>query len=295
MAELGADQASGLRRLFRHSALRVVTFASGGKGAGKTSTVVNVAAAIARQGKEVLIVDENAGSGVAAAFGVKAKLDLVHVLNREHPLSEVLLHVAPGIQVLPAARAVGRLGKLAGPQRDALVDALAHMDHAIDVILVDTSLDHPLGFSPFGLAAQETVIVAAAGGTAITEAYALIKKVSLGYSRRQFRILVNKVRDAAEAEAIHANLAQVAAERGVARLDYAGHLPLDAALRHASRIALPVVSASPEAPVAAAFRALAAAMLRWPSSEAEAGGLEQFVQQLLHLSQRIDPVTIRVG
>jgi flagellar biosynthesis protein FlhG len=63
-----------------------------------------------------------------------------------------------------------------------------------DVVLVDTSLDHPLGFSPLGLAAHETVIVVSPNGAAITEAYALIKKVSLGYARKHFRILVNKVR-----------------------------------------------------------------------------------------------------
>lgn len=44
-----------------------------------------------------------------------------------------------------------------------------------------------LGFSPFGLAAHETVVVMSASGASITDAYALIKKVSLGYARRNFR------------------------------------------------------------------------------------------------------------
>ncbi len=295
MAEYHGDQASGLRRLFRQDAVRVVTFASGGKGVGKTAVVANLAAAMARQGKEVLVLDENTAGNVASVFGATSRFDLYHVVNRDRRLSEVLLHVAPGVRVLPAARAVKKLGKLAVAEREALLDALTHMEQPADVILVDTSLDHPLGFSPFGLAAQEAVIVAPATGAAITEAYALIKKVSLGYARRQFRILVNKVKSAADAETIHANLAQVAAQRGVARLDYAGHLPCDEALRHAQRLSQPVVAAYPDSPVAHAFRDLAADMLRWPPSEAEVAGLEQFVQQLLHLSQRIDPVTIRVG
>jgi flagellar biosynthesis protein FlhG len=33
-------------------------------------------------------------------------------------------------------------------------------------------------------------------------------------------------------------------------------------------------------------------LLNWPVSGDDAGGLEQFVQQLLHLSQHIDPVAI---
>ena len=46
------------------------------------------------------------------------------------------------------------------------------------VILVDASLSHPQGFSPFGLVSQETVVVLSGSSASITEAYALIKKVS---------------------------------------------------------------------------------------------------------------------
>jgi len=295
MAEFYVDQAAGLRRIFGQESLRVITFVAGSEGVGKTAAVANVAAAMARQGKEVLVLDENTAGNVAAQFGVNAKYDLYHVINRDRRLSEVLVHAAPGVRVLPAARAVKKLGKLAGSQQEALIEALGSMEHPADVILIDTSTDHPLGFSPFGLATQETVVVASASGAAITEAYALIKKVSLGYSRRHFRILVNKVKRAADGRAIHANLAHLARERGVALLDYVGHLPLDDALRHAAKLCQPVVAAYPESAAAAALRAIASEMLHWPPVESEAGGLEQFVQQLIHLSQRIDPVAIHAG
>lgn len=295
MAEYRGDQADGLRRLFSQDSLRVITFAAGGEGVGKTVAVANVAVAMARQGKEVLVLDENIAGNVASVFGATAKHDLYHVINRDKRLAEVLVSVAPGVRVLPAARAVKKLGKLARGQQEALIESLGAMEHPADVILVDASTDHPLGFSPLGLAAQETVVVAAASGPAITEAYALIKKVSLGYERRHFRILVNKVKSAADAAGIHANLAQLARQRGVALLDYAGHVPLDDTLRHAARLGQPVVAAYPDSAAAAALRAIADDMLHWPPADAEAGGLEQFVQQLLHLSQRIDPVTIHAG
>ncbi|HEX5804477.1 MAG TPA: AAA family ATPase [Azospira sp.] len=295
MAEFHGDQASGLRRIFGQEALRVITFAAGSEGVGKTIAVANVAAAMARQGKEVLILDENTAGSVASIFGASAKYDLYHVINRDRRLAEVLVHVAPGVRVLPAARAVKKLGKLARGQQETLIEALGAMEHPADVILVDASTDHPLGFSPLGLATQETVVVASASGAAITDAYALIKKVSLGYSRRHFRILLNKVKSAADAGAIHSNLAQLARQRGVAVLDYAGHVPLDDALRHAAKLCQPVVAAYPESAAAGAFRTIASDMLHWPPAETEAAGLEQFVQQLLHLSQHIDPVTIHAG
>lgn len=293
MAELRGDQAAGLRRLFGREQSRIVTFTAGSAGVGKSISVANLASALARQGKEVLVLDENTNGNVASLYGALVRYDLLQVINREKSLADVLLTVAPGVRVLPAARAVKKLGKLNAIQQETLLESLSEMERPADVILVDTSLDHPLGFSPLGLAAHDTVVVISATGASITEAYALIKKVSLGYSRKNFRILVNKVRGPDEAEAIHGNIAQVTHSRGLARLDYAGYVPLDEHLRQASRLCQPVVGLFPEAPAAKAYRALATDLLNWPSPDSETGGLEQFVQQLLHLSQHIDPIAIR--
>ena len=296
MAELRGDQAAGLRRLFGREQLRVVTFAAGCEGVGKSIAVANLAVALARQGKEVLILDENGGSdNLARLFGVQARYDLAHVINRDQHLEDVLVAVAPGVRLLPAARTVKRLSHLNLTQQQTLLESLGDMVHPADVILVDTAVDHPLGFSPLGLAAQETVVVLSATGSAITDAYALIKKMNTGYARRNFRILVNKVRSQRDAEAIFDNISQVAAQRLHVSLDYVGCIALDDALKQAVRLGQPVVTAFPDAPSARGLRNLAADMLRWPHSGLESGGLEQFVQQLLHLSQRITPSPIHAG
>lgn len=170
--------------------------------------------------------------------------------------------------------------------------SLTGMGRPVDVVLVDASPDHPLGFSPFGLAAHETVVVMSPSGEAITDAYALIKKVSLGYSHRSFRLLINRARSADEARAIHGNMARLSHGRGVARLAFAGAVPQDESLRQAARLYQPVAALSLESPAARACRAIANDLLRWPLPQENAGGLEQFVQQLLHLSQHIDPQPI---
>jgi flagellar biosynthesis protein FlhG len=48
----------------------------------------------------------------------------------------------------------------------------------------------------------------------------------------------------------------------------------------------------PDAAAAKAYRTIASDLLNWALPGAETGGLEQFVQQLLHLSQEIDPIAI---
>lgn len=292
MAEQRGDQASGLRRLFGQEPTRIVTFVAGASGVGKSILVANLAATLARQGKEVLVIDENTRKTVASCFGVLARHDLYHVINREKTLADVMHTVAPGVRVLPAAKAIKELGRLTTVQQDVLLGSLTGMERAADVILVDASLDHPLGFSPLGLAAHETVVVISGTGASITDSYALIKKVSLGYARRDFRILVNRVRSSEEAHSIHDNMAQLSRNRGFARLEYAGFVPVDEQVRQASRLGQPVVALFPDAPASKAYRTIARDLMSWPTPDLENGGIEHFVQQLLHLGQQIDPVAI---
>ena len=292
MADYRGDQAAGLRRLFSREQPRIITFAAGSIGVGKSILVANLAASLARLGKEVLVLDENSKNNIASCFGTRIHHDLQHVINREKALSDVLLNVTPGVRILPAARAMKKLGKLTLLQQQAFLESITGMERPADVVLVDASLDHPLGFSPVGLAAHETVIVISATGASITDAYALIKKVSLGYARRNFRILVNKVRGQEEAGAIYGNIAQVTHSRGLAKLEFAGYVPLDERLRQASRLCQPIVGLYPEAPASKACRTIASDLLNWSMHGEGAGGLEQFAQQLLHLSQHIDPIPI---
>jgi len=292
VADFRGDQATGLRRLLGHPQLRSISFTAGGAGVGQSTAVANLAASLARVGREVLVIDEHADVGVASFFGAFVANDLQQVISHEKRLEDVLVQVAPGIRVLPVARVVGQLGSLGEREQRTLVTCLAGLLPPADVVLVDSSLDHPLGFSPLGLAAQETVVVVAAEAAAITEAYALIKKVSLGYAHRRFRILLNRVRSEVEALAIHDNMARVTDSRRLARLEYAGWVPLDGQLRQASRLCQPVAALFPEAPAARAYAMLAEQVLEWPPGNDERGGLEHFVQLLLHLSQRIHATAI---
>ncbi|PKO38091.1 MAG: MinD-like protein [Betaproteobacteria bacterium HGW-Betaproteobacteria-6] len=295
MADFCVDQAAGLRRLLGGGAqLQVITFVAGCDGVGRSVAVANIGVALARLGKEVLIIDEHAaGDDIASMYGMSARHDLLNVVQREMPLSHVLLQPMLGLRVLPAARAVRKLGRLSLLQQQTLLNAMSGLERPFDVILVDASVAHPNGFSPFGLVAQEAVVVLSGSSASITEAYSLIKKVSHAFSRKHFRILVNKVRSQSDARSIFENIAQVAAQRGVAQLDYAGAIPLDEALRQAAQLCRPVVIQAPDSLAAAAFRDVASDMLYWQRSECEAGGVGQFMQQLLHLSQRITPNVLR--
>jgi flagellar biosynthesis protein FlhG len=294
MADFRRDQAAGLRRLFSRRQLKVVSFASGTPGVGKTSVIANVAVALARQGQEVLVVDENTGAAhMGAFFGAHYPGDLLQVLNRRLSLDEVMFCPVPGVNILPAGQAARQLGRLSASQREAMQEGMNSLERPVDTILVDTSPDHDLGFSPWGLTAGEAVMVVSGSGASITDSYALIKKVSLVFARRHFRILVNRVKTLEDGQTIYANLKKVAAQRNVAQLEFGGAVPLDAHLKQAGQLCQPIVSALPESAAAVALKDFATDLLSWPRAEYEHGGVEQFIQQLLHLSHRITPNVLR--
>ena len=293
MAEPYADQAAGLRRLFARERLRVTTFVSGSIDLGKNLLVANLAACLARQGRSVLVIDENTGGrAVASCFGATVRHDLSQVIDGKQAMRDAVVSVAPGVKVLAAAGAVGRLSGLNELQQGVLLSNLCALDEPPDIILVDASPDHPLGFSPLGLAAHDAVIVMAPTPASITEAYALIKKVSLGYARRHYRVLINGVRGTEEGRAVYGNMARVTHARRFARLELAGCIPLDDHLLRAAMMGQPVLDLYPRSPAAKACTALAAALLEWPLPEGAPAGMEQFVQHLLNLSRHIDPVAV---
>ncbi len=295
MADFRFDQAAGLRRMLGGAGkLQVITFVAGCEGVGRSVAVANLGVALARLGKEVLIIDEHSSSDdIAASFGMSSRYDLLNVVQRELALKEVLLRPMNGLSILPAAKAAKKIGCLSIAQQQSLLDSVVDMEQPIDIILVDASMAHPNGFSPFGLASQEAVVVLSGNSASITEAYSLIKKVSATFSRKRFRILVNKVRTQADGRSIYENIAQVATHRGIAQLDFAGAIPMDDLLRQSSQLCRSVLVQAPDSPSAQSFREIATDLLYWEKSDREAGGVEHFMQQLLHLSQRITPKILR--
>ena len=65
-----------------------------------------------------------------------------------------------------------------------LVHAFSELDRSLDVMIVDTAAGIADGVLTFCQAAQDIIVVVCDEPASITDAYALIKKVSLGYARK---------------------------------------------------------------------------------------------------------------
>lgn len=283
------DQAGGLRRLLAENPMRVVSFLAACPGVGKTSLVANIAVCLARQGREVLVIDENQGqSNVLGQFGVHSVHDLLHVLNRDMPLREVLVQPTPHVSILPAARAIAELGRLTREQQTVLLESVRGLANPIDVVLVDTGYKHSLGFSPLGLATAENVIVLTGREDAITETYAMIKMLSLTFARRKFRVVLNRVKGLENARSVFGNLSRLTRSRKLGQINLAGVLPYDDSWQQAAQICMPVITAFPESKSALILREMVADLLHWPDAQMESGNLTRLMERLLMVTRQIN-------
>lgn len=276
------DQAEGLRRLLLRASLRVVTVVGARQGLGATSVVVNLAAALARAGKQVLVLDENlAHDNVANALALKPRFDLLNTVRDGMSWRDVVLHAASGVHVLPLARAMQSLSSLSEVEAEQLLENLTAASWGVDVVLVDATITgHSVCASLSGDEPLLMVLNATADG--ITESYTLLKQMAANNGRRTFDLLVNKARNEQEACTVFENMAKVAQRHMQVKLNYLGYIPLDAHFAHTQKLRRSLVELYPDTPTAHAFIELARNLMLLSCAEKDGNrSLSQLMQRLL--------------
>ncbi|MCE9639163.1 MAG: AAA family ATPase [Betaproteobacteria bacterium] len=282
MADFQRDQAEGLRRLLEREHLRVTTVAAGCQGVGKTSVVVNVAAAFAARGRRVLVIDENYGpANVSGLLGVRSRFDLNHVMRGACTLENALIEGPSGISILPAAIAARAWRALPPPEQQRLIESFARLDGRFDMALIDTPGGNAGTPGIFSRAVQDTIIVSSAAADAITASYALIKRMRDHQGGRRFYMLLNRVACESNARVVAANLTQAARGYLATPLEYLGSVPRDVSLAQAARGFQAVVDACPAAPSARGFKRIADSIADWPRGGQRRDGFDSLMHRLL--------------
>jgi flagellar biosynthesis protein FlhG len=252
------DQAEGLRRLLARSGARVVAVTGGSVGVGRTTTVVNLAAALAEQGKDVLVIDECPGAnGVSALIGgVRGAGNFSAVIRGEMALEEAVVRHALGFAVLAAARGNR---EACTPEQLAIL-----MRGPADIVLIDAQVDRDGSLSTLAMQSNDVMIVTRVAGQAITDAYACMKRLHYAHAIPQFRVLVNHVQSVSDATATFENLAGVAGRYLTVSLENAGCIAADPRMARAVELSRCVVDAFPSTPAARDYRHVAAELQYWP-------------------------------
>jgi flagellar biosynthesis protein FlhG len=266
--------------------VRTIAVASGKGGVGKTNVTANLAIALRKLGKQVMIVDADLGlSNIDVLLHLAPKHNIQNLLDGDLPLKEILIEGPHGIKILPAGSGVQELTALDEFQRLKILEAFDSYGDDVDVLLIDTAAGISENVAFFCIAAQEIIIVTSPEPTAITDAYALMKVLSTRYQEKEFHVLVNSSKNADEAVEVFRRLSLAADKFLNISLHYLGYLPYDASVQNAVREQQAFVDLYPNRPISRRIMEIAQVFL--DRSEKIKGTLQFFIGNLLSASSAI--------
>ncbi|MBT5026862.1 MAG: MinD/ParA family protein [Nitrospinaceae bacterium] len=227
------NQASTLKRMaygkMSESNLRVLAVSSGKGGVGKTNFVANLAYALSKRGKKVLVVDADLGlNNIDILLGLTPQKHIGHVLAGECSIEDIILRGPADIHVLPAGDGLQELTQLQSEKKMLLMDELDRVSHGYDFLIFDTGAGISTNVTYFCSAAHETLLIATTEPTSLTDVYALIKTLHNKHAQKNFRMIINSVSSEREAQGVYRNLTAVT-DRFLAgvSIEYLGYILQD--------------------------------------------------------------------
>lgn len=235
--------------MFGVARTRVLEVAAGRTGIGRTSLVVNLGAALARSGRNTLLVDFVAQlpqSRVHRYFGILAQDGAVS--------RTAALPVAAGYGVTTLSH---RDWMQSGPLPASAFGVAGRGQTAAvhDWVLVNGTGVEPIVTT--GEVERDVLIVSSGAGTSITDSYGLLKRIAAADPRCRFRVVVNRVRTPDAAQRIFGNIARVAQVHLGVALEYVGCIPADAAILRAEAEGTSVIDLAPSSAAAQAYARIA--------------------------------------
>jgi flagellar biosynthesis protein FlhG len=136
---------------------------------------------------------------------------------------------------LPAASGIQELTDLSADQRYTFFSQLNELIKEFDIVLIDTAAGISANVLFFNINADDIVVVVTPEPTSITDAYALMKVLSVKYGTDQFKLVVNAAASEQEAADVFRQLSLVANRFLNICIEYYGQVGLDEKLRKGVR------------------------------------------------------------
>lgn len=290
---MGQDQAKGLRQIAKTNALakretasrkfpRVIAITSGKGGVGKTNIVGNLAVAMTRNGKRVVIIDADVGlANIDIVFNLRPEYSIRHVVSGEKTLDQVMVKTRHGIGIVPGGSGFADLTRLNEGEKLTLLSEFETLADQTDIIFVDTGAGISSNVLYFNGASDECIVVATTEPTSITDAYALMKVMSQTYGTQYFKLIVNMVDAEKDAKRVYGSLSNALDKflKNVV-LEYIGYIPFDRQLQRAVQKRSLLLDESDDSLAGEAMEKIAVTLLNTRDKNRSQGNLTFFLNKM---------------
>jgi flagellar biosynthesis protein FlhG len=237
---------------------RIIAITSGKGGVGKTNIVANLGFALGKTGKKVLIFDADLGLGnLDVLLGITPQFNLSHVINGEKKINEIIVDGPGNMKILPASSGIQEMTQLTNGQKANIIGEMEKLIDDFDILLIDTAAGISSNVLYFSISAQEIMVVVTPEPTSITDAYALMKILSVKYNEKQFKLLVNSAASTQEADEVFRQLNIVANRFLDISIEYFGNILTDNNIKAAVRKQMIVLELAPMTKASRSFAFLA--------------------------------------
>ena len=261
---------------------KVLAVTSGKGGVGKTNITVNLAIALKRAGKKVLVIDADLGmANVDVVLGSRSHKHLLNLLEDGVELNNVLINGPYGVKYISGGSGIEKAIDFSMEQRQLLMQKLAACGSQADIILLDTGAGLGKNVMDFVLAAVEVLLITTPEPTALTDAYAMMKAYSMYAKEKNLRLIINRVYDEQESKDVAAKLKQTAERFLQMPIDCLGYVYEDSAVMRSVRQQTPFLVANANCTAAKCIEALAASLLYGREMTVKRGW-KGFLQEIFH-------------
>ncbi len=183
---------------------RVITITSGKGGVGKTNISLNVALYLASQGKKTCLFDADLGlANINILLGLQPEYTLKDLVLEGRDLEDIMVKNYEGIDILPGSSGVQELANLSEDKTADLIKSLSQLQD-YDFLLFDTSAGISRNVISFCLAALEVVVVITPEPTSLTDAYSLVKVLTMNDYQGKLSVIINQCKDFSVAKSVYA-------------------------------------------------------------------------------------------
>lgn len=197
------DQANKLRELISNKVnieddlhqIKVFSIVSGKGGVGKSNFTVNLGIKLQQLGKRVLILDADIGmSNVNILLGIEVPYNLFNMIDGDLTLEDIIVQGPGGVDIISGGAELLKLENLNDKKQKEILTGLSNLGR-YDVLLIDNGAGLSKQSLMFTVLADEMILITTPEPTSITDAYRVLKAVSLSSLKNKVKLVVNQVND----------------------------------------------------------------------------------------------------